>query len=225
VTGDANQQRSITDDQWRDATIIWDYHQMHHQLRSCDVAIGLGSHDLGVPAYAAELYHAGLFPTLVFTGATNPTHPERFPRGEAIHFREHALNLGVPGTAILVEPAATNTGQNIALSHATLTAAGITAASVMLIAMPYMQRRAYATCRKLWPEVEVVCASQPLEFDDYVKTIGDEVLVTNMLVGDLQRVIEYPRLGFAIEQEVPKDVHAAYQRLLDQGFTRRLLAG
>jgi len=95
----------------------------------------------------------------------------------------------------------------------------------MLIAMPYMQRRAYATCRKLWPEVQVVCASQPLEFDDYVKTIGDEVLVANMLVGDLQRVIEYPRLGFAIEQEVPKDVHAAYQRLLDQGFTRRLLAG
>lgn len=225
MTGDANHQRSITDEQWRDATIIWNYHQMHHRLRSCDVAIGLGSHDLGVPAYAAELYHAGLFPTLVFTGAINPTHPDRFPRGEAVHFREHALNLGVPDTAILVEPAATNTGQNITLSRAALTAAGITAASVMLIAMPYMQRRAYATCRKLWPEVQVVCASQPLEFDDYVKTIGDEVLVTNMLVGDLQRIIEYPRLGFAVEQEVPEDVHAAYQRLLDQGFTRRLLAG
>jgi uncharacterized SAM-binding protein YcdF (DUF218 family) len=217
VTGDINQPRSITDEQWRDATIIWHYHQMHHQPRACDVAIGLGSHDLGVPTYAAELYHAGLFPIMVFTGA--------FPRGEAVHVREHTLNLGVPDTAILVEPAATNTGQNISLSRAALTAAGITVASVMLIAMPYMQRRAYATCRKLWPEVQVVCASQPLEFDDYVKTIGDEVLVTNMLVGDLQRIIEYPALGFAIEQEVPEDIHAAYQRLLDQGFTRRLLAG
>jgi uncharacterized SAM-binding protein YcdF (DUF218 family) len=225
VTGDANQQRSITDGQWRDATIIWQYHQLHHRLRPCEVAIGLGSHDFGVPAYAAELYHAGLFPAMVFTGAINPTHPDRFPRGEAVHFREHALRLGVPDHAILVEPAATNTGQNIVLSRAALTAAGFTAASVMLIAMPYMQRRAYATCRKLWPEVDVVCASQPLEFDDYVKTIGDEALVTNMLVGDLQRVIEYPQLGFAIEQEVPEDVHAAYQRLLDQGFTRRLLAG
>jgi uncharacterized SAM-binding protein YcdF (DUF218 family) len=223
VTGDLGQQHTITDQQWHDATAIWDYHQMHHQLRACDAAIGLGSHDLGVPAYAAELYHAGLFPTLVFTGATNPTHPDRFPRGEAVHFREHALNLGVPDPAILIEPDATNTGENIALSRAELAAAGTPVASVMLIAMPYMQRRAYATCRKLWPEVEVVCASQPLEFDDYVKTIGDEVLVTNMLVGDLQRIIEYPKLGFAIEQKVPEDVHAAYQRLLTQGFTRRLL--
>lgn len=225
MTGDGNRQRDITDEQWRDATIIWDYHQMHHELRPCDVAIGLGSHDFGVPAYAAELYHADLFPALVFTGSINPTHPDRFPRGEAVHFREHAVTLGVPDTAILVEPAATNTGQNITKSKAALAAAGVTVTSVMLIAMPYMQRRAYATCRKLWPEVQVVCASQPLEFDDYVKTIGDEVLVTNMLVGDLQRVIEYPALGFAIEQEVPEDVHVAYQRLLDQGFTRRLLAG
>ena len=224
LTGDVNQQRRITDEQWHDATIIWKYHQMHHQLRPCDAAIGLGSHDFGVPAYAAELYHAGLFSTLVFTGAINPTHPDRFPRGEAVHFREYALNLGVPDTAILVEPRATNTGQNITLSRAALTAAGVPATSVMLIAMPYMQRRAYATCRKVWPEVEVVCASQPLEFDDYVKTIGDEALVTNMLVGDLQRIIEYPQLGFAIEQEVPEDVHAAYHRLLNHGFTRRLLA-
>lgn len=123
MTGDVNQHRNITDQQWRDAITIWDYHQMHHQLRPCDVAIGLGSHDLGVPTYAAELYHTGLFPALVFTGAINPTHPERFPRGEAVHFREHALNLGVPDTAILVEPTATNTGQNITLSRAALTAA------------------------------------------------------------------------------------------------------
>jgi len=219
-----SQQRSITDQQWDDAKIIWDFHQMHHELRPCDAAIGLGSHDFGVPAYAAELYHAGMFPSLIFTGATNPTHPERFPRGEAVHFREHALALGVPDSAILVEPAATNTGQNISLSRAVLASAGVTVTRVMLIAMPYMQRRAYATCRLVWPEVDIVCASQPLEFDDYVKTIGDEKLVTNMLVGDLQRVIEYPQLGFAIEQEVPGEVHAAYQRLLTQGFTRRLLA-
>ncbi|MFD2791948.1 hypothetical protein ACFS27_00125 [Promicromonospora vindobonensis] len=55
-------------------------------------------------------------------------------------------------------------------------------------------------------------------------TIGDEKLVVDMLVGDLQRVIEYPKLGFAIEQEIPEDAHAAYGYLARQGFTSRLIA-
>ncbi|MEW1659047.1 MULTISPECIES: YdcF family protein [unclassified Streptomyces] len=218
-------QRAITDDQRQRAKLIWDYHQMDHDVRPTDAAIGLGSHDFGVPAFCAQLYRAGLFPTLVFTGGPNPTAPERFPRGEAVHFSEHALNLGVPNEAVLLEPRARNTGQNITFSRDVLTAAGIKPDTVMLISMPYMERRSFATARKMWPEVEVICASEPLEFDDYLKSIGDEKLVTDQLVGDLQRVIEYPALGFAIEQEVPEDVHSAYVSLINDGFTSRLIAG
>lgn len=98
--------------------------------------------------------------------------PERFPRGEAVHFREHALELGVPDAAILLEPQARNTGQNITLSRQVLAQAGITPTTVLLVSMPYMERRSFATARKLWPEVEIVCASEPLEFDDYLKSIG-----------------------------------------------------
>ncbi|MER0482224.1 YdcF family protein [Streptomyces sp. Edi2] len=216
-------ERAITEDQRQQAKLIWDHHQMHHAVRPADVAIGLGSHDLGVPAFCAELYRAGLFPALVFSGGSNPTAPERFPRGEAVHFREHALALGVPANAVLLEPCARNTGQNITLSREVLTAAGITPKTVLLVSMPYMERRAYATARKVWPEVEAICASVPLEFDDYLKTIGDDQLVVHQLVGDLQRVIEYPRLGFAIEQDVPEDVHTAYEALIRDGFTSRLL--
>ncbi|MDJ0341763.1 YdcF family protein [Streptomyces sp. H10-C2] len=216
-------QQAITEDQWRDAKLIWDYHQMHHEIRTADVAIGLGSHDLGVAAFSAELYRAGLFPHLVFTGGNSPTTAQVFPRGEAVHFSEHAIDLGVPAEAILLEPNAGNTGQNITLSREVLAAAGITPKSVLLVSKPYMERRSFATARKLWPEVEIICASEPLEFDDYLKSIGDEKLVLDMLVGDLQRVIEYPKLGFAIEQDVPEDVHAAYESLLAAGFDSRLL--
>jgi uncharacterized SAM-binding protein YcdF (DUF218 family) len=218
-----NQQRQITDDQFHDATLIWNYHQMEHQPRPCSAAIGLGSHDLGVATAAADLYRAGLFPVLVFSGGNSPTTRARFPRGEAVHYREHALSLGVPDEAILVEPNAANTGQNITLSRELLAEAGVQVESLLLISKPYMERRSYATCRKLWPEADVVCASEPLELDDYIKSIGDEKLVVNMLVGDLQRVIEYPKLGFAVEQEVPRDVHDAYERLLRAGFDSRLI--
>jgi hypothetical protein len=40
--------------------------------------------------------------------------------------------------------------------------------------------------------------------------------------GDVQRVIEYPKLCFAAEQEVPRDVHDAYGRLVRAGFDGRL---
>jgi uncharacterized SAM-binding protein YcdF (DUF218 family) len=100
---------------------------------------------------------------------------------------------------------------------------GVDTTTLLLVSKPYMERRSYATCRKLWPEVEVHCASEPLEFDDYLKSIGDEKLVIDMLVGDLQRVIEYPKLGFAVEQDVPGDVYAAYERLLRSGFDSRLI--
>ncbi|MEV0277292.1 YdcF family protein [Streptomyces sp. NPDC050610] len=216
-----NQQ--ITDDQWRQASLIWDYHQMHHELRPVDVAIGLGSHDIGVATRSAELYRAGLFPTLLFTGGNSSTTAEVFPRGEAVHFRAHAIELGVPADAILLEPNAANTGENIAFSRDLLAAGGITPTTVLLVSKPYMERRSFATARKLWPDVEILCASERLEFDDYVKSIGDEMLVLNMLVGDLQRVIEYPKLGFAIEQEVPKDVRAVYESLIRDGFTSRLI--
>ncbi|WP_405907720.1 YdcF family protein [Streptomyces sp. NBC_00828] len=219
-----HQQRQITDEQFHDATLIWDYHQMGHEPRHCSAAIGLGSHDLGVATAAADLYREGLFPVVVFSGGNSPTTRARFPRGEAVHYREHALGLGVPDKAILVEPKAANTGQNVTLSRQLLREAGVEVESLLLISKPYMERRSYATCRKLWPEAEVVCASEPLELDDYIKSIGDEKLVVDMLVGDLQRVIEYPKLGFAVEQDVPGDVYDAYERLLGAGFDSRLIS-
>lgn len=45
----------------------------------------------------------------------------------------------------------------------------------------------------------------------------------DMLVGDLQRVIEYPGLGFAAEQDVPADVQGAYERLVGAGSDSRLV--
>jgi uncharacterized SAM-binding protein YcdF (DUF218 family) len=212
-----------TDRHRADARLIWDYHQMNHHLRPCSAGIGLGSHDLGVATLAASLYHAGMFPVLVFSGANSPTTIARFPRGEAVHYAEHAMALGVPQEAIIIEPHATNTGQNIEFSRRVLATAGISVDSVMLISKPYMERRAYATVRKAWPEPDVVCASEGLSFDEYLKSIVDDKLVIDMLTGDLQRIIEYPARGFAAAQDVPADVMAAYQRLIAAGYDSRLL--
>lgn len=214
---------TVTEQDRRDAQTVWDYHLMGHVPRRCDVAIGLGSHDLGVATTAVELYRSGMFPLVVFTGATSPTTRDRFPRGEAVHYREHAIADGVPAEAILIETGATNTGANFANARDVLAAAGHHPATALVVSKPYMQRRAFATAGRVWPDLDVVCASEPLELADYVRSIGDERLVVDMLVGDLQRVIEYPRLGFAIGQHLPVDVHDAYQRLVGRGYVSRLI--
>ncbi len=216
--------RVITPQERSDALLLWEYHRLGHALRRCDAAVGLGSHDLGVATYAAKLFHRGLYPVIVFTGGSTPTTRDRFPRGEAVHFRERALALGVPDAAILIDPNATNTGANIVNSRALLAAAGYRPESLLLISKPYAERRSYATVRRLWPEVEVVCTSMPLEFDEYVQSIGDERLVIDMMIGDLQRIIEYPARGFTVTQDVPPEVVAVYERLYAAGFVSRAVA-
>jgi uncharacterized SAM-binding protein YcdF (DUF218 family) len=217
--------RRVTEPQRRDAEVLWRYHQLGHELRPCDAAIGLGSHDLGVATCTAQLYFRGLFPVIVFTGGNSPTTRARFPRGEAVHYRDHARTLGVPAAAILVEPTATNTGENIVRARAVLEAAGHRPRSVMLVCKPYAQRRSYVTARKLWPDVDVVCASLPVSYPEYVAGIGDERLVVDMMVGDLQRIVEYPARGFALPQDVPSDVERAYRRLRAAGFDARRIHG
>ncbi|WP_295145898.1 YdcF family protein [Saccharopolyspora sp.] len=206
-----------------DVRTLWDYHDLGHELRRCDVGVGLGGHDLGVATHTAELFHAGWFPRIVFTGANAPTTVERFPRGEAVHFRAHALELGVPDSAVLLETRATNTGENITNTRDLLATQGISAREVMLVSRPYQQRRAYATAKKLWPEAEFVCSARPLPVDEYVADIGDPDRVINMLVGDTQRITRYAELGFATPQEVPTEVRAAYDRLVAAGYTSRAL--
>ncbi|CAM5695779.1 YdcF family protein OS=Streptomyces tendae OX=1932 GN=GUR47_26250 PE=4 SV=1 [Streptomyces tendae] len=84
----------ISAEAWADTQRLWDFQQMGHELRPCSVAIGLGSHDLGVADTTADLYHRGMMPLIVFTGATSRTTRDRMPRGEAEHYRERAMERG-----------------------------------------------------------------------------------------------------------------------------------
>lgn len=206
------------------AEILWNYHRIDDGLTTTtDVGIGLGSHDLSVATTTAELFHAGRFPLIVFTGANAPTTVDRFPEGEAAHYRKHALSQGVPSAAILVEPTATNTGENITRTRDLLAGTGHRVSRITLVSRPYQQRRARATCRKLWPEVDVVTAGAQLSLAHYVRAIGDERRVLSMLVGDTQRITVYAERGFAAEEAMPDVVRDAMALLVTHGFTDRLL--
>ncbi|OLT14219.1 hypothetical protein BJF78_19645 [Pseudonocardia sp. CNS-139] len=206
----------------RAAEVLWRYHDLRHPETTTDVGIGLGGHDPSVADVVAGLHDRGRFPLVVFTGANAPTTRDRFPRGEAVHFRERALELGVPDAAVLVEDRAANTGENITRTRDLLAARGVAVRTVTLVSRPYQQRRAYATCRRQWPEVEPVCAAARVSLREHVAAIGDAARVLAMLVGDTVRIETYAARGFAIPQPMPEEVRTATELLISRGHTSRL---
>jgi uncharacterized SAM-binding protein YcdF (DUF218 family) len=202
---------------------IWNYHHLNHRLEKSDVILVLGSNDLRVAKYAAELYLQGWAPLIVFSGNVGALTRESFERPEAEIFAEIALRMGAPESAILIEAESTNTGENVAFCRRLLESKGIDPNSLILVQKPYMERRAYATFMNFWPGKKVIAASPPIPFSEYPTEDLPRDLVINIMVGDLQRIRIYPERGFQIEQEIPDDVWQAFEKLVELGYDKRLI--
>ena len=206
-----------------DAKLIWDYHHVHHTLAPADVIIVLGSHDTRVAERGAEVFLAGWAPLIVLSGNLGALTSEIWTRPEAEIFAEVAQAKGVPRERMLLEPRATHTGENVSFSRELLAGRGIHPHRVIAVQKPYMERRTLATFRQRWPEVDVVVTSPQIAFDDYPRPDISRDDVIHIMLGDLQRLIVYGRKGWSAPQEVPRDVQAAFERLVKAGYTRRLL--
>jgi uncharacterized SAM-binding protein YcdF (DUF218 family) len=202
---------------------VWDYHQLGHALVRSDCIFVLGSHDLRVAERAADLYREGLAPLVVFSGGLGRLTSRVWKEPEAVQFARVARHRGVPESAILVESESTNTGENVRLTRRLLEARGVAPQSFILVQKPYMERRAWATFRKVWPEKTVLVTSPRVSLADYpTDDIPREELI-HIMVGDLQRIRVYADLGFQIAQEIPAEVWRAYETLVELGYTRHLV--
>ncbi len=208
----------------QDAELVYSYHHMGMALSPADVIFCLGSLDTRVAARAAQLYLDGLAPWLVFSGASGKLTRHVFDRPEADVFAAVARGMGVPAAAILVEPAATNTGENVRFTHALLRERGVRARSLILVQKPYMERRTFATFKKQWPDetAHITVTSPQLGWAEYPDEGNPRDLVVNVMVGDLMRIQKYPALGFQIAQEIPPPVMEAAQRLIAAGYDTHL---
>lgn len=205
------------------ARLIWDYHHLNHPRQKCDIILALGSNDLRVAEFAADLYLEGWAPLLVLSGNVGDLTRDRFHKPEAEMFSDIAIGKGVPPEAILLEPESRNTGENVQFTRRMLSEKGIDLSKIMLVQKPYMERRAYATFMKVWPGKEILLASPPIPYEEYPTTELPRDLVINIMLGDLQRIRLYPERGFQIEQEIPDEVWAAFEELVSLGYDKRLI--
>ncbi|MGH7994789.1 MAG: YdcF family protein [Opitutaceae bacterium] len=207
------------------ARILWDYHLLRQPLRKADALLVLGSHDTRVAEHAAKLFLDGWAPLTIFSGGIGRM-TEGWTRPEAEIFAEIAERLGVPRSSMLLETESTNTGENLAFTKRLLEANGRNPRSFILLQKPYMERRAYATFRKHFPDREAVAASPPIPFEAYAAeetAPGGKGALIDIMVGDTQRIPLYGRKGYIVPQDLPATVDAAYRELARRGFNRHLM--
>jgi uncharacterized SAM-binding protein YcdF (DUF218 family) len=206
---------------------VWNYHQMHHQLMRADAILVLCSHDIVVAERGARLFLEGWAPLLIFSGGLGTITKRFWTEPEADQFARVAERLGVPRDRILIENRSTNTGENILFTRELLAARGLAPETFIVVQKPYMERRSYATFKKVWPGKQVIVTSPQLSLDEYLDKFSHEALskdeVISIMIGDLQRIKEYPAKGFQIDQDIPSDVWDAFNELVRAGYDTRLL--
>jgi uncharacterized SAM-binding protein YcdF (DUF218 family) len=198
---------------------------MHQHIKKADAIFCLCSHDKRVAYRAAELYLDELAEYVIFSGGVGRLTRNLLDTTEADEFARIAVNCGVPINKIIVENKSANTGENIRFTHDLLKEKGIEISSFILVQKPYMERRTFATFKKQWPdkEVRLSVTSPQLSYEDYMADGIAKNDAINVMVGDMQRIKEYPKLGFQIEQEIPDDVWQAFTELVESGFDKHLL--
>ena len=182
------------------ARTLWDFHLVYDDLSAVDLIIGLGSYDLRVADRCAELFHQGLAGRILFTGKSGNWTGNLYEGTEAEAFAVRARELGVPATSIMIEPRATNIGENIRFSRAM---AGSEVRGSIIVTKPQTQRRAYATVRAQWPEVEALVTAPLTHFEDQPTEAYPLEMFIHEMVGDVQRIRDYPAKGFQIAQSDP----------------------
>jgi uncharacterized SAM-binding protein YcdF (DUF218 family) len=209
------------------ARIIWNYHQLHHELAPADAILVLCSHDTAVAVRGAELALAGWAPLLIFSGGLGAITRHLWHEPEADKFAAIAVQMGVSRDRILIENQSANTGENVRFTKQLLADRHMDVSCFILVQKPYMERRGYATFKRHWPEKDIIVTSPPVSFDDYLARYSNQALsgddVIGIMVGDLQRVREYPAKGFQIPMDIPDDVWSAFEELVSAGYDKYLI--
>lgn len=206
--------------------ILWDYLCLGQKPEASDCIIGFGCYNEDVARRAAELYRQGLAPLVLFTGGLGRNTRSMWTDSEACRFARIAEAEGVPARDILIENRSTNSGENLRFSRQLLLERGLTQPRIIGVQKPYMERRLLAAFPVYWPEAKVTVTSWQQTYEQYIAGVSrwgrDEEATIHMMVGDFQRVLVYPSLGYQIPQTVPEEVMQAYKTLVRMGYTKQL---
>lgn len=201
-------------DLWPLLQPLWEYLAVVEPPRSADVIFVFGSRDLAVPAHAASLFHEGHAPQILVTGSYGRMTRDVFSKPEALVFRDHLVDAGVPPSAILTEPVATNTLENVRLGVETLRRVDRMPATALLVAKGFVMRRCVATFAQQFDHIRVQAC--PPEGGLATSLDRSPTEFAARLVAEIDRLERYAESGDIRAQEIPTAVREAARRLTNQ---------
>jgi uncharacterized SAM-binding protein YcdF (DUF218 family) len=198
---------------------LWEFMSARATPEPCEAIVVCCSYDLRVCDHACELLRRGLAPLLILSGNTGNWTRHLWEVPEAQVFRQRALERGVAPEQILTEERATNFGENIAFTRRMRPELR----SATFLTKPNSVRRVRLTVPVQWPGLIAGVDAPPLEFPGDVSNVVGLLGVIDEMVGDLDRIVQYPARGFQVSCPVPEEVMEAWRWLVEQGFTHHLL--
>ena len=121
--------------------VIWDYLCLREPLEKADCIVGFGNFNTDIARRAAELYHQGYGPKILFTGGLGRNTEGLLPEPEAVRFAKVAMQCGVPEQDIILEDRSANTKENILFTCEKLESLQIPHGRILGVHQPFMERR------------------------------------------------------------------------------------
>ena len=206
--------------------VIWDYLCLNQTLEKADCIVGFGNFNTDIARRAAELYHQGYAPKVLFTGGLGRNTEGLLPEQEAVRFAKVAMECGVPAADILIEDKSANTKENIEFTRCLLEREGIPHGHILGVHQPFMERRIKAAMGVYWPELRFSVTSPQVTIPEYLTRAKEQGISENasvsVIVGDFQRMDLYAKKGYQLPQHIPEEAWTAFRELVAMGFDKQL---
>lgn len=205
--------------------VIWNYMNLKEPISKCDLIIGCGCTNTDIPLKCAKLYKDGYAPKILFVGGYGKITKRTFNKPESLIFKDIALKEGVNKKDIYVETKSTNTGDNFKFALKIIKKYNIIANKILIVHTKFNERRTLSCAKVILKDKELLITSPDITFEEFIRELENKntVDVISNIVGDIERIMVYPSLGWQVENRVPPKVLEAYNYLKDLGYTKFII--
>ncbi len=185
-------------------TQVWQYLLVSDfKPQQCDAIFVLGRDDLSIPKKALGIYKQGLSSRIILLGGRGRL-TGNIKNSESVAFKQYLLSENVPEKDIFIEEISTNTGENIIEGLKILKENNIFAKKICLVTHRPHMRRALAVAQAQdsninWLPCPDDCALADINSPNLREAVQE-------LIGEIDRLQKYPKLGYFKPQNIPEEV-------------------
>ncbi len=200
------------------AKILWNYFASIRKEIHCSAVVVCCSYDLRVMDYAVDLLERGMTDTVVISGDRGHWTSKLWDEPESTIFHKYARDR-LNGYRVLMEQRATNFSENIRYSLDLIRPVG----EVLFVTKSNALYRVHLTVPMVDSNIRYSVSCPVIEFPDGISKVVGLIGIINEMVGDVDRILTYPELGYQVPHTLPDEVIRSWKFLINRGFVDHML--